>query len=329
MQLTASLLCLLCLSGSHQPDTARIPDGRGEFLLRVDGHDFQTFTYRSKDYAAKHGPLILVFHGSARNARDYRDYASALANRCGGLAVAPCFDCRQFSDSDYSYGKVMSAGRLMPREQWTFTLVPKLIEAVRRMERRSDMPYYLIGHSAGGQYVERMMAFADVKPLRAVAANAGSHLFPTRDIPFPYGFGGLPESLAGDEVLKAYLAMPLVIYVGTADTNPDAKKIDASRTAEREGPTRLTRGHRCFQMGERLALRQGLAVPLAAGRGPRRRPLGLGDVCPSRVSSGSVWALKPAVGCVKRTMMRTRHCLVRFTHPTLAEIPLRPTGDLR
>ena len=234
-----------------------IPAGRGELLLRVDGHDFQTFTYRSKDYAAKKGPLILVFHGSARNARDYRDYAAGLANRCGGLAVAPCFDCRQFSEADYSYGKVLSAGHLMPREQWTFTLAPKLIEAVRKMERRSDMPYYLIGHSAGGQFVERLLVFANVKPLRAVAANAGSHLFPTRDIPFPYGFGGLPQSLAGDEVLKAYLAMPLVIYVGTADTSPDAKKIDASRTAEREGPTRLTRGHRCFQMGEKLARAKG------------------------------------------------------------------------
>ena len=50
---------------------------------------------------------------------------------------------------------------------------PKLIETVRKMERRSDMPYYLIGHSAGGQFVERLLVFADVKPLRAVAANAG------------------------------------------------------------------------------------------------------------------------------------------------------------
>ena len=69
-----------------------------------------------------------------------------MADDCGGLAVAPCFDRRQFSEADYSYGKVVSAGRLMPREQWTFTLASELIETIRKMERRSDMPYYLIGH---------------------------------------------------------------------------------------------------------------------------------------------------------------------------------------
>jgi dienelactone hydrolase len=257
MHLTASLLCLLCVSALQQPNPARIPAGRGELLLQVGGHDIRTFTYRSKNYAAKQGPLILVFHGSARNAEDYRDYAAALAENCGGLAVAPCFDRRQFSEADYDYGKVMSAGRLMPREQWTFTLASKLIDTVRRMERRGDMPYYLIGHSAGGQFVERLLVFADVKPLRAVAANPGSHLFPTRDIPFPYGFGGLPASLASDEVLKAYLAMPLVIYVGTSDTKTDGKSVDASRTAEREGRNRLSRGHHCFNMAQRLARAKG------------------------------------------------------------------------
>jgi dienelactone hydrolase len=257
MHLTISLLCVSCVLGLHQPGTAKLPAGKGDLVVRVGGHDVQAFAYRSKDYATKQGPLILVFHGSARNARDYRNYAATLANQSGGLVVAPCFDGRQFSEADYEYGRVLSAGRLQPREQWTFSLAPKLIETVRRMERRKDMPYYLIGHSAGGQFVERALVFSDLKPVRAVAANPGSHLLPTREMPFPYGFGGLPESLAGDEALKAYLAKPLVIYVGTADTNPDVKRIDASKTAEREGPTRLARGHRCFEMGEKLARAKG------------------------------------------------------------------------
>lgn len=257
MQLTVSLVCLLCLSGLQQPAPATIPAGEGKMVLDLGSRQMQVYTYRAKDYAAKQGPLILAFHGSARNARDYRHSTAPLANECGGLVVAPLFEARQFSDVDYAHGHVMAAGRLLPREQWTFSLVPKLIETVRKLERRGDMPYYLIGHSAGGQFVERMLVFADLKPIRAVAANPGSHLFPTRDLPFPYGFGGLPKDLAGDEAMKAYLAMSLTIYLGRDDNNPKAMSFDTSRWAEREGPTRLTRGRRCFEMGQKLARDKG------------------------------------------------------------------------
>ena len=89
-------------------------------LLHVDGHDFQTFTYRAKDYAAKQGPLILVFHGS----RGMRETIETMPRRWPTVRRAgrgACFDRRQFSEADYSYGKVMSAGRLLPRQQWTFS----------------------------------------------------------------------------------------------------------------------------------------------------------------------------------------------------------------
>ncbi len=257
MQLTTSLLCAFCVFGFHSPDAAKLPAERGEALLRIGGRDLKIFTYRSKDYAAKQGPLILVFHGSSRNAQDYRDDAAQLAESCGGLAAAPCFDQRQFPDDVYPHGNVLSKGRLLPSEKWTFSLVPLLIDKIRETEKRRDMPYYLIGHSAGGQFVERLLVFTEVKPIRAVAANPGSHLFPTRDMAFPYGFGGLPDRLADEKVLKAYLAKPLTIYVGTADTDPNPKYLDASRTAEREGPTRLARGRKCFEMGRRLARANG------------------------------------------------------------------------
>lgn len=42
-----------------------------------------------------------------------------------------------------------------------------------------------------------------------------TNLFPTKDQPFGYGFGGLPEALSNDAVLKAYLAAPLTLYLGT------------------------------------------------------------------------------------------------------------------
>ena len=72
---------------------------------------------------------------------------------------------------------------------------------------------------------------------------------------------------SGDQRTREYLqllgrherrrAVILSLVPNWADANADAKKIDASRTAEREGPMRLTRCKRCFQMGEKLARAKG------------------------------------------------------------------------
>src|ERR1043165_2071556 len=119
------------------------------------------------------------------------------------------------------------------------------------------MPYYLLWHSGGGQFVERLIAFTDLKPVRAVAANPGSHLFPRTDFNFPYGFGGLPASLSDDKALKAYLVAPITIYLGTGDTNSDDPVLDKSKTAKKQGPHRLARGRKCYEVAKELAAEKG------------------------------------------------------------------------
>ena len=80
----------------------------------------------------------------------------------------------------------------------------------------------------------------------------GPAVVPTRELPFGYGFGGLPPALANDEVLRAYLAAPLTLYLGTADTLPD-RHFDHTTTAMRQGPSRITRGRACFELARKLA----------------------------------------------------------------------------
>jgi poly(3-hydroxybutyrate) depolymerase len=231
--------------------------GKGETTIHVGSYALKVFTYRPKNYSAKQSPLILVFHGHSRNADSYRDSAISIADECGGVVVAPLFDEKQFPGNSYNHGNVMPGGKVQPKEKWTFTLIPKLIEEIRAVEGRGEMPYYLLGHSGGGQFVERLIAFADLKPIRAVAANPGSHLFPTKELRFPYGFGELPEAISGDTALKAYLAAPLTIYLGTADTDPNHPLLDKKAEAEKQGPHRLARGRACFETAKKLAADKG------------------------------------------------------------------------
>jgi pimeloyl-ACP methyl ester carboxylesterase len=118
------------------------------------------------------------------------------------------------------------------------------------------LPYYLIGHSAGGQFLVRMAAFLPGEAQRIVAANPGSLLFPNRAHRFGYGFGSLPAELSDDSVIRRYLAAPLTLYLGTGDVLP-SNNLDQSPDAMRQGPHRLARGRACFAAAEQLARERG------------------------------------------------------------------------
>jgi hypothetical protein len=65
---------------------------------------------------------------------------------------------------------------------------------------------YRIGHSAGGHFLSRLTGFVSTGAERIVVANPGGHLFPTRDMSFPYGFGKLTAALSEDAALQHYFA---------------------------------------------------------------------------------------------------------------------------
>ena len=243
------------VTGASTPPPALQPIRAGLGQITLAGAEpITVYTYKPADYAG--GPLLLVFHGVGRDAENYRDSAIALANRYHLLVAAPLFDARRFRSERYQRGGLVHAGVVQPRENWTFAFVPRLVAQIRAAEGHPELPYYLLGHSGGGQFLTRLAAFMPGAARRIVAANPGSELFPTRDLPFAYGFGGLPESLAGDEALRAYLAAPLTLYLGLADTVQD-REFDHSATAMRQGASRLERGRACFRLARELAAARG------------------------------------------------------------------------
>lgn len=243
-------LCIACV-GRAEP----IPTGAGRFEWANPGEPVTVFTYKPAAY--RDGPLLVVCHGVGRNAEDYRNYAITMAERFGALVIAPLLDKERFPLLRYQRGGLVdAAGRAQPAERWTYALIPKLVALVRSREAKPALPYYLIGHSAGGQFLARLAAFLPGEAVRIVAANPGSHLFPNREQDFGYGFGGLPPELSSDEVLRRYLAAPLTLYLGTGDVTPE-HSFDQSPAGMKQGPNRLARGRACFAAAERLARERG------------------------------------------------------------------------
>lgn len=237
---------------------APIPAGISSQEIATTGGTLKVFTYKPSLY--KDGPLVLVFHGVNRNAEDYRNFAIAVAERFKVLVAAPLFDKERFPADAYIRGGLLNKdGSLRPREQWTYALVPQLVEALRKGEGKPDLPYFLLGHSAGGQFLARLAAFYPTEAKRIVAGNPGSHLFPRRDWDFGYGFGKLPAEISDDAALQRYLASPLTIYLGTGDILTDSENLDKSPEALRQGAFRLARGRACFEFAQKLATERGWA----------------------------------------------------------------------
>jgi pimeloyl-ACP methyl ester carboxylesterase len=139
--------------------------------------------------------------------------------------------------------------RLDPKHRQTGQLVLNLIEALREKEGLRGMPYFLIGHSAGAQFLSRFAAFVPNEASRIVLANPGSYVVPVWERRYPYGLGGL--TIVDEADRRRYLSSPIVILLASRDV--DRGGLDTSPGAERQGSTRYERGLVVFHLSQASA----------------------------------------------------------------------------
>jgi hypothetical protein len=238
---------------SRAAEVVAIPPGAAEMTVTVNGVPLQVFTYRP-DGCAETG-ILLVFHGLERDARGYRDFAEPLARPLCMLVVAPLFDAARFPAWRYQRGGIVHDGKVEPAASWTVDFVPALVAWVRAAEQRRDLPYALIGHSGGGQFLSRVAAFLPVTATRIVIANPSTWVLPSLDTPAPYGFGGVYDPAQGEAALRRYLAAPVTVLLGQEDTG--SKHLAVGDEAEAQGGTRLARGQNAYRQAEAVAQAHG------------------------------------------------------------------------
>ena len=242
------LTCLLI----GAPESVSV--GKATIEIPCGDVTMKLYTYKPEHF--RDGPMLMVFHGVLRNADEYRDHSVPMGDRFGALIVAPLFDEKTFPKPKYQFGGIVEDGKAVPADQRTGEYVNRIAKEIRRREGRSDMPYALIGHSGGGQFVGRLAAFVKTDAQRIVISNPSSYTLPTVKADFPYGFGGLPEELQTDEMFKAYLAQPVTIYVGSKDIERD-EYFDDSERADAQGRSRFERGKNAYDFAKRLAAEHG------------------------------------------------------------------------
>lgn len=218
---------------------------------------FTLQTYRPYGYTPDR-PVVIVQHGVLRNGDDYRDFWIPAADKHKLLIVAPTFSNDIWPGVEsYNNGRVFSAGG-NPRhvDGWTYALVAKVFADLRRAEITEVEQAYLFGHSAGGQFVHRLMSSQPHAPFCAVtAANPGWYTLPTFDHPFPEGLDGVGLS---EEHLVRLLAYPMTILAGDQDIATNDPNLPSDPPALRQGPHRFARAHYYFEAGQREAERRGV-----------------------------------------------------------------------
>jgi hypothetical protein len=244
-------------------DSSGIPVGSGNYVFTdMRGNadrPIRVYTYRPATWNAS-GPVLIVMHGADRSALPSRDVWAPYGDLFSCLIVAPEFSLKYYPDDSWYAGGHLFDGQMnwQPKQNWTYMAIEHLFDDIRNRTGARQETYLLFGHSAGAQFVHRMVTFLpEARFSRAVAANAGVYAMPTYSVEYGFGLRGSP--LREVDLPKVF-ARKLIIMSGTDDTNPKDSGLANFAEAEAQGSTRFERAKNYYATARREAESRG--VPL-------------------------------------------------------------------
>jgi hypothetical protein len=273
------------------------PSCPNAFFLHKDGGT-QAIRYASSHRLDKQdtvvSTLLIYIHGVNRNGVAYFEYANDMVRwakkRKETLVIAPQYanaedldfyhlgndflywDKAQWKDGHTSASERgrQQAVRMSSYEvldsMLTLVLTSNLFPHIRRV--------VIVGHSAGGQFVQRYSAITPLPDLltqftfRFIVMDPSSYMYPDGKRPLGDKTFGLPDpstcpeynhypkgleelntyarTAGADKIRYNMLHRDIVILLGAEDTRTDDPNLDVTCAANLEGPYRLERGKQFF-----------------------------------------------------------------------------------
>lgn len=264
---TASIVLLLSIAGyiylyvipkpPNITETIPLNDTKDSFVMyafkQSERKSIKVWTYKAQNW--KNGDqIIFVMHGGGRNADDYLNTWVEIAKEKKLLIVAPEFENKfyKYITNDYQEGNLFTFfGTKNPKEKWAYTVVENIFDHIKTVNNITNEHYDIFGHSAGGQFVHRMvMLMPESRIGTAISANSGFYSLPFEDLEFPYGFKSTGMDFRSD-LEKAYKKR-LVILLGELDNDPNLGTIRKTDLAMEQGVHRLERGTNFYNLNKEL-----------------------------------------------------------------------------
>ena len=263
------------------PELLTLQPGSHEFTFREDRPIL--VRYHLPDGYTPSTPIVFVMHGNGRTGDSYFRAWRQPAIDYGFLLVVPEFDAEHYPGSrSYNLGNIFPGEEPTvrnPESDWTFTAIEDLFDAIREAAGSTRTAFRIYGHSAGGQFVHRLLMTRPDAPVeRAVAANAGWYTMPTEEVRWPYGLGGSGFELTS---LADRFQQDVTILLGDQDTDPNHPGL--RRTPEAgAGAASSCSGPHLLQGGGSSGRVSGRALRVGARDGPRSGTPEQPDDAPSR-----------------------------------------------
>ena len=238
-------------------------------LQTARGAKLTAHIYRATRFDPVTGRIWFVMHGAKRNAEDYARAAAPVAERVNALLVVVEFSRLAYpSGSDYTLGvtthgepngRALKEGRWRKPEAYVYSEIERLFDLIKAFLGGEQSGYYLFGHSAGAQFVHRLLTFLpDARVTAAVAANAGWYTLPlagdSPELTLPYGLGDTPVDEAA---VRRLLGRRLTILLGERDTatSEEDSNVRDTREALAQGRNRMERGKNYYEQAGKAAQR--------------------------------------------------------------------------
>jgi len=211
-------------------------------------------------------PMLIVFHGAGRDAKESRDAMIDLANTKRVILVVPEFSDEYYPGSNrynllniFADGENPSAATMHSKDIWTSAVIEPLFSFMKQKVGSKVITFDVFGHSAGAQVAHRYLFLAQSEYLdRVVSASAGWYTMPDLAIDFPYG---LNETNKTDEDLKTYFGKKMYVIVGANDIDPNSYNLRHTPEADVQGNNRVERAQ--YFYGQAQLKSQQLGVSLA------------------------------------------------------------------
>jgi hypothetical protein len=196
--------------------------------------------------------VLLNMHGNGRTASSYHDAWHPWTRNNNYVLVTPYFSETNWPDSGYHQGNVFEAenciGALNPESRWSFTIVDSAFTHLKSRFQLRDNKYDIWGHSAGAQFVHRMMLWKPNARIRfGMAANSGWYTAPDTSITCPYGLQN-PLLNFTTQQLVDYTNRHMIIFRGTEDTLRDSE-LRTTTLADAQGWNRWDRAQYMYDKG--------------------------------------------------------------------------------
>lgn len=206
--------------------------------------------------------LLVAVHGIGRNVGEQIDLWRPFADRHGFAVVAPHFDRERFGGYQRLEEKAGAPG--VSADQCLIRLFGWLHRRWRPLPARR----VIFGHSGGAQFAHRFLMVHPEMADAAVLSSAGWYTVPDATRRFPYGLRRSDRAAGLEPRLEGFLQLPVLVTVGDADVERDARLRRDPWLDAVQGRTRVDRAERWVEAMAEEARSRGAIPRMVAERLP-------------------------------------------------------------